>query len=79
MPPVKNIAVVILAATGLLTMGALPVAAQRATTDNHIAYYLRLLQRNPQNSRAYFGLGDALIRRRGKPAIRAILVAPKRL
>jgi len=63
MPLVKTIGVVILAATALLTMRALPVAAQRATTDNHIAYYQRLLQRNPQNSRAYFGLGDALIRK----------------
>jgi len=63
MPLVKTIAVVILAATALLTMRALPVAAQRATTDNHIAYYQQLLQRNPQNPRAYFGLGDALIRK----------------
>ena len=63
MPLVKTIGVVILAATALLTMRALPVAAQRATTDNHIAYYQQLLQRNPQNPRAYFGLGDALIRK----------------
>ena len=32
-------------------------------TDNHITYYQRLLQRNPLNPRAYYGLGDALIRK----------------
>ena len=37
--------------------------AQHTATDNHIAYYQRLLQRNPLNARAYYGLGDALIRK----------------
>jgi tetratricopeptide (TPR) repeat protein len=37
--------------------------AQSSRTDNHITHYQRLLQRNPVNSRAYYGLGDALIRK----------------
>ena len=44
-------------------MGSLPASAQRMATDNHITYYQRLLQRNPLNPRAYYGLGDALIRK----------------
>ena len=55
----KSVGVLILAMTGFLTMGSLPVSAQRMATDNHITYYQRLLQRNPVNPRAYYGLGDA--------------------
>src|SRR5262245_4937532 len=50
----------LIAAMVVFTM---PVSAQHMATDNHITYYQRLLQRNPVNARAYFGLGDALIRK----------------
>ena len=59
----KSVGVLILAMTSFLTLGSLPVSAQRMATDNHITYYQRLLQRNPLNPRAYYGLGDALIRK----------------
>jgi tetratricopeptide (TPR) repeat protein len=63
MSSVKNIGFLILAMVGFLTMGSRSVSAQRMATDNHITHYQRLLQRNPVNSRAYYGLGDALIRK----------------
>jgi tetratricopeptide (TPR) repeat protein len=63
MPSIKKVGVLVLAMTGFLAMGSLPVSAQRMATDNHITYYQRLLQRNPLNPRAYYGLGDALIRK----------------
>jgi pentatricopeptide repeat protein len=63
MSSVKSVGVLILAMTGFLMMGSLPVSAQRMATDNHVTYYQRLLQRNPLNARAYYGLGDALIRK----------------
>ena len=37
--------------------------AQLSATDNQIGYYQQLLRRNPQSAKAYFGLGDALIRK----------------
>ncbi len=37
--------------------------AQRSAADNHVAYYQQLLKRNPQNVKAYLGLGDAFIRK----------------
>src|SRR5262245_41978659 len=37
--------------------------AQRSSTDNQIGYYQQLLRRMPQNAKAYYGLGDALIRK----------------
>jgi tetratricopeptide (TPR) repeat protein len=63
MSSVKRIRSVVLAMTAFLAMGSLPISAQRMATDNHITYYQRLLQRNPLNPRAYYGLGDALIRK----------------
>ena len=57
---IKKFGFLIAAMTVVFTM---PVSAQHMATDNHITYYQRLLQRNPVNSRAYFGLGDALIRK----------------
>jgi tetratricopeptide (TPR) repeat protein len=63
MSALKSVGVLILAITGFLTLGSLSVSAQRMATDNHIAHYQRLLQRHPLNSRAYYGLGDALIRK----------------
>jgi tetratricopeptide (TPR) repeat protein len=59
----QRISVIILAMTFFIALGSATGSAQRAATDNHIAYYQRVLQRNPQNSRAYQGLGDALIRK----------------
>jgi tetratricopeptide (TPR) repeat protein len=38
-------------------------AAQATVADNHIAYYERLLQRNPRDARTYHRLGDAFIRK----------------
>lgn len=58
-----RISVIILAMTFFVALGSAAGSAQRSATDNHIAYYQRLLQRNPQNARAYQGLGDALIRK----------------
>ena len=49
------IAVVLLSEDNLL--------AQTGVTDNQIDYYQQLLRRNPRNAKAYFGLGDALIRK----------------
>lgn len=37
--------------------------AQRSATDYQIGYYQQLLRRNPQSAKAYYGLGDALIRK----------------
>ena len=60
---VKRIRVLVIAMTAFLAMGSLAHSAQRMATDNHITYYQRLLQRNPLSPRAYYGLGDALIRK----------------
>ena len=60
MSSIKKVGFLISAITVFFSM---PLSAQRMATDNHITYYQRLLQRNPVNSRAYFGLGDALIRK----------------
>ena len=48
---------------GLTALTALPLGAEPTTADNHIAYYQRLLQRNPRDARTYHRLGDALIRK----------------
>ena len=40
-----------------------PLFAQQTRTDNQITYYGQLLKRNPQNAKAYYGLGDAMIRK----------------
>src|SRR5687767_2924038 len=37
--------------------------AQQNRTDNQISYYQELLKRNSQNAKAYYGLGDAMIRK----------------
>ena len=63
MSSVKSVGVLILAMAGFLTLGSPAHSAQRIATDNHITYYQRLLQRNSMNPRAYYGLGDALIRK----------------
>src|SRR5207237_5228400 len=46
-----------------LGFGPNPSFAEGARTDKQIAYYQQLLTRNPRNSKAYYGLGDALIRK----------------
>ena len=60
---VKRIRSLVLAMTAFLAMGSPAHSVQPMATDNHITYYQRLLQRNPLNPRAYYGLGDALIRK----------------
>ena len=37
--------------------------AQSSRTDNQIAYYQQLIKRNLRNGKAFYGLGDALIRK----------------
>ena len=63
MSSLQRASVTLLVVMLFVALGLAAAAAQRSPTDNHIAYYQRLLQRNPQNPRAYQGLGDALIRK----------------
>jgi tetratricopeptide (TPR) repeat protein len=39
------------------------VLAQTTRTDSQISYYQQLIKRNPRNGKAFYGLGDALIRK----------------
>lgn len=59
----RYMAVMIVSVLSLLGFWPKALLAQRSSTDNHIAYYERLLSRNARNARAYYGLGDALIRK----------------
>jgi tetratricopeptide (TPR) repeat protein len=59
----RRVSVILLGITFFVALNSAPGSAQRSATDNQMAYYQRLLQRNPQNYRAYHGLGDALIRK----------------
>ena len=59
----QRVRVIFLGVAFFVGLNSAPGAAERSATDSHIAYYQRLLQRNPQNPRAYYGLGDALIRK----------------
>src|SRR5262245_5273987 len=70
-----------LIALGLASGGG----AEPTASDNHIAYYERLLRRNPNDARTYHRLGDALIRKaresgdvayfnRAEPALRQATV-----
>jgi tetratricopeptide (TPR) repeat protein len=59
----RYMAVMIVALLSLFGFWPKALLAQRSSTDNHIAYYERLLSRNARNARAYYGLGDALIRK----------------
>lgn len=64
MPAVKYFQVLILAIVGFLVgLDTDLLWAQRSAADNHVAYYQQLLKRNPQNAKAYLGLGDAFIRK----------------
>jgi tetratricopeptide (TPR) repeat protein len=46
-----------------MVLAPLPLPAEPTAADNHIAYYQRILQRNPRDARTYHRLGDALIRK----------------
>jgi tetratricopeptide (TPR) repeat protein len=48
---------------GSTALTPLPLGAEPTSADNHIAYYQRILQRNPRDARTYHRLGDALIRK----------------
>jgi tetratricopeptide (TPR) repeat protein len=63
MTSLKRLQGFILATVASVMWNAASVWAQRSATDNHIAYYQQLLTRNPQSARAYYGLGDAMIRK----------------
>ncbi|HYY26100.1 MAG TPA: tetratricopeptide repeat protein, partial [Candidatus Udaeobacter sp.] len=58
----KYITAIIVAILGLSGFGP-DASAQTMPTDNQITYYQQWLKRNPRNSRAYYALGDALIRK----------------
>jgi len=59
----RYMALMIVSILSLLGFWPEALLAQRTATDNHIAYYERLLSRNARNPKAYYGLGDALIRK----------------
>ena len=64
MPTVKYLQVLSLTIAGLLFgLDTNLLWAQPSAADNHVAYYQQLLKRNPQNAKAYLGLGDAFIRK----------------
>jgi tetratricopeptide (TPR) repeat protein len=56
-------AIAIVAVFGAVGLWPIPLAAQGTTADNHIAYYERVLQRNPRDGRTWLRLGDAMIRK----------------
>jgi tetratricopeptide (TPR) repeat protein len=47
----------------LFLLGTDHVLAQTTRTDSQISYYQQLIKRNPRNGKAFYGLGDALIRK----------------
>ena len=47
----------------LSALGPVAARAEQSAADNHIAYYERLLRRNPSDARTYHRLGDAFIRK----------------
>ena len=59
----QSVIVTILIALSIFSVAPERSLAQQARTDNQIAYYQQLLKRNPRNAKAYYGLGDALIRK----------------
>ena len=52
-----------LASIGVFSSRSDSLHAQTTITDNQIGYYQQLLNRNPRNAKAYYGLADALIRK----------------
>jgi tetratricopeptide (TPR) repeat protein len=59
----KQLAATIIATLSFFVFGSSVSFAQSTRTDNQIGYYQELLNRNPRNAKAYYGLGDALIRK----------------
>ena len=52
-----------LSAALVLAFDLSQTGAQSMRTDSQIGYYQQMLKRNPRNANAFFGLGDALIRK----------------
>jgi tetratricopeptide (TPR) repeat protein len=63
MKPQRNLAATIIATLSFIFFGSSFSFAQSTRTDNQIGYYQQLLNRDPRSARAYYGLGDALIRK----------------
>lgn len=59
----SNAAKLLLVMVSLVLLSKDNLFAQARNTDSQIGYYQRLLKRNPQSAKAYYGLGDALIRK----------------
>jgi tetratricopeptide (TPR) repeat protein len=59
----QTMIVIILSGLSVFGLAADFSLAQQTRTDNQIAYYQELLKQNSQNAKAYYGLGDALIRK----------------
>jgi tetratricopeptide (TPR) repeat protein len=59
----RNLAATIIATLSFIFFGPSFSFAQSTRTDNQIGYYQQLLNRDPRSARAYYGLGDALIRK----------------
>jgi len=59
----QTLNVSILAALSVFNFAADCSFAQQTRTDSQIAHYQELLKRNSQNARAYYGLGDVMIRK----------------
>jgi tetratricopeptide (TPR) repeat protein len=53
---------IILSGLSVFAVGA-DFSLAQTRTDNQISYYQELLKRNSQNAKAYYGLGDAMIRK----------------
>src|SRR6202007_3015709 len=59
----KQLAATIIATLSFFVFGLSVSFAQSTRTDNQIGYYQQLLNRDPRSARAYYGLGDAWIRK----------------
>jgi tetratricopeptide (TPR) repeat protein len=59
----QTMIVIILSGLSVFGLAADFSLAQQTRTDNQIAHYQELLKQNSQNAKAYYGLGDALIRK----------------
>jgi tetratricopeptide (TPR) repeat protein len=58
----QAVIVIILGGLRIFAVGA-DFSLAQTRTDNQISYYQELLKRNSQNAKAYYGLGDAMIRK----------------
>ena len=54
---------IIVTIAALVVLSPPAVTAEPSAADNHVAYYERLLRRNPSDARTYYRLGDAFIRK----------------